>query len=76
MNIYHFGELTDMERFIAFYKTLGIDLKADVDEKGNPAIYMGCYDQKLINLFDGYPGFYSVVSFDKDGKFVKQGFWE
>lgn len=33
-------------------------------------------DASSSEKFEGYEGFYSKITFDKDGKFLKQGFWE
>jgi hypothetical protein len=31
---------------------------------------------KSLGKLTGYCGFYSVIIFDKDGKFIEQGFYE
>ena len=70
--------MSDLDRFIELYKDLGINLVVhDCSDRRHPEAVFG------INLsaddgetFEGYWGFFSEIGFDRDGKFVFQGFWE
>ena len=73
--------MRDIDRFIELYKSIGVDLKINVDEKGNRYIMIGeenTFDSEVTTskLFTGYLGFYSIIMFDDDGKFISQGFYE
>lgn len=64
--------MTDLQRFIDLYKSVGIDLKPEKIR-----------DQYVIHLesgsnekLEGYTFFYSNIYFDKNGKFLSQGFYE
>ena len=73
--------MTDLEKFIKLYKSFGIEII-------NPRITIGNEGGKyeidlptdVVNLgenkFIGYAAFYTSIEFDKDGKFIRQGFWE
>lgn len=67
--------MRDLDRFIELYKSFGIELKPEKTAKGFKIELSGSavdYNGKL----DGYSMFFSDVEFDKDGKFLRQGFWE
>lgn len=68
--------MTDLEKFIKLYKDFGIDLKVRI-ENDNQVLDL---NQKSIfggsKKFTGYGGFSSDVIFNKEGKFISQGFWE
>ncbi len=64
---------SDMERFIELYKSFGIDLKP---EKRKDDDYDVSLNDSISDKFVGYMGFSSTVIFDKDGNFIRQGFWE
>jgi len=76
--------MSDLDNFIKLYKSFGIDLKPKKTEKGEEVFVNGEYSvephiiigMRQGDLFCGYSGFFSDVIFDKDGKFVEQGFWE
>jgi hypothetical protein len=72
--------MTDLEKFIELYKSLGIELEPEnipfcplTKEEEHICI-------RLIegenDKFTGYSSFFSTVEFDKKGKFLNQGFWE
>jgi hypothetical protein len=62
--------MNDLEKFLNLYSELGVDLKVKTEEDGaNP------YDNGSDKFF-GYTGFYTDITFDKDGKFTGQGFFE
>ncbi len=74
--------MTDLELFLAFYKQIGVDLEPISSKENNNIVYgIGNADFHDMGLtisdkFDGYGGFYSDIEFTKNGKFVRQGFWE
>ena len=71
--------MTDLEKFIDTYKQFGIEIKTCENTKGNIRITLnGCDDDTATNSnkFDGYSGFVSDLEFTKEGKFLRQGFWE
>lgn len=73
--------MTDLEKFVELYKSVGIDVK--VNEKK-------IFEQFVIELTDtweiedmtkndkiyGHNGLYTEIIFDKNGKFINQGIWE
>lgn len=70
--------MNDIDKFIELYKSFGIECEVVNGEDGaiitlaNCIIEGGTFSDKFV----GYSGFCSEVSFDKDGRFVSQGFWE
>lgn len=76
--------MTDLEKFIELYRSVGIEVQVRdvVDSKKGAVreIFIGDYYNpnipKKSDKFFGYVGFYSNIEFDKDGKFIGQGFWE
>jgi len=74
--------VTDLELFLAFYKSAGIELRPAEDFEGDNIVLRFGKDEfgdnAIVNSdkFDGYIGFYSDAEFTKDGVFVRQGFWE
>ena len=82
--------MTDLEAFIELYLKFGIDCKVNqCTETGNQFIILAPsnYYSGLIewsenfsptesDKIEGHHGFYSRIDFDKDGKFISQGFWE
>ena len=64
--------MTDLEKFIDTYKQFGVDVEPYQNEKGNIQITL-CASE---NKFDGYCGMFSDLEFTKEGKFIRQGFWE
>jgi hypothetical protein len=64
--------MTDLEKFIELYKSVGIELKPIITEGGS-FLNLGSEEHKL---FKGYSESCTQIYFDKDGKFVKQEFWE
>ena len=63
-------EKTDMGKFIELYQSFGIELTPETVADGFK-ITMEQGDN-----FRGYIGFFSVVYFNKKGRFTAQGFWE
>lgn len=69
--------MTDLEKFIDTYKQFGIEVKTY--EYGDKIIIdlNGWKDHSTDSKkFDGYYGFYSLLEFTKEGKFITQGFYE
>jgi len=66
--------MTDLEKFIELYKSVGIDLPIRYEDDGMPFLKIKEHDKnkKII----GYPWFYTDICFDKDGTFIEQGIWE
>lgn len=75
--------MTDLERFIELYKSFGIICKIQTEEEmGHKTITLSAglphrEDQYTRHKkLDGYSDFFSDIEFTKDGKFLRQGFWE
>jgi len=69
--------MTDLKKTIELYKGFGIDcIVVPIDEGFE--ITLGGYedDSTESDKLDGYMGFYSILFFDLNEKFIKQGFWE
>lgn len=74
---------TDLERFVELYASFGIHCKVRNGESGSEIIlsegvdFPECPDDLTKSeKFGGYMDFFTSVEFDKNGKFVSQGFWE
>jgi hypothetical protein len=78
--------MSDIEKFLRLYSELGVDLKVKTEEDGAKTItiiaedsdddmWHDPYDNGSDKFF-GYTGFYTDITFDKDGKFTGQGFFE
>lgn len=63
---------SDLEKFIELYKGLGIELDTTTTETGF-CITIEADRHKGIT---GYYGFCTDIEFDKDGKFIRQVFYE
>ena len=61
---------TGLQRFLDLYKSFGFFLVIVPQDDGTQQVEM------RHENFGGYNGFYSTVTFDAKGKFVKQEFWE
>ena len=73
--------MTDLDRFIALYASLGIQCIISTHDQGHQIIlsaedYSPDTERTYSEKFNGYHGFYTCVVFDHDGRFVSQGFWE
>lgn len=74
--------MSDLEKFIQLYGSLGITLNPVQDgDEINVLIVADapCWKGEGTSYhpsFEGYSGFYSKIVFDKDGKYLRQGFWE
>lgn len=69
--------MTDIEKFKELYNSLGVEYQYD-----NETIYLGDYyhEDEVVTVagdsVEGYSGFYTIIEFDKDGKFKSQGVYE
>lgn len=62
-------KISDLDKFIALYKSLGITLEPSLSsDKGK--VYL-TLEQGANNKFTGYAGFGSAIEFDIYGKFVE-----
>lgn len=69
--------MTDLEKFMALYKGFGIDCIVTKTEQNQLIVLSGYNDASTkSDKFGGYNGFYSVVEFDLNGKFLSQDFYE
>jgi len=70
-------EMTDLVKFIDTYKQFGIEVKT-YEEDDKIKIDLNGWDDNSTtsDKFDGYSGFCSDLEFTKEGKFLRQGFWE
>jgi len=66
-------EMTDLEKFIDLYKSVGIDLIPDREDEG---LFLNLMEGKHKELVGGYMGFFTAIHFDFSGKFITQGAWE
>ena len=73
---------SDLDKFVELYKSLGINLIQGPEddkivirlaEEGN---FHSVENATTSDKFGGYCGFYSKLTFSKDGEFLEQGFWE
>ena len=69
-----------LPKFKELYKSIGIELIVNVDnEKQQQFVTLseGSYTYaEATKGFVGYMGFFSEITFDMNGKFIEQGFWE
>jgi len=70
--------MTDLEKFIDTYKQFGIEIKTYENIRGNIEITLNGDEENdtRSDKFESYIGFVSDLEFTKEGKFLKQGFWE
>lgn len=69
--------MTDLEKFIDCYKQFGVDVKT-YKQGEKILIRLDGFDDYSTKSekFDGYIGFFSELEFTKEGKFLRQGFYE
>lgn len=78
------SQQTDIEKFIELYRSFGIECKENVSDSGDRFIVLCAGDEwtpaeegeTRSDKLDGYVGFYTLITFDADGKFKGQGFRE
>lgn len=70
--------MTDLEKFIDTYEQFGIEIKTYENKKGNIEITLNGWSDgdTKSDKFEGYLGFCSDLEFTKEGRFLRQGFWE
>jgi hypothetical protein len=80
--------MTDLEKFIELYKSLGVELRQETGKWKDEAEAIHLYLTQFTNehdinaignplkQFGGYDGFYSVIVFTPNGKFIIQEFLE
>lgn len=75
--------LTDLERFIRLYRSVGLDLvphESDMPQCGTQSLTIKKADYHESTeenpLIVGYRGFETEIYFDEKGKFTCQGIWE
>lgn len=74
--------MSHLDKFIALYKEMGIDLVVEPDTdstypRATQAVRLDRDSQLGLDpKYASYGGFFSVIYFDAEGNFVFQGFWE
>ena len=72
--------MTDLEKFVELYNGFGINVISEKTDEGYEVHLTenSYFDENdtVSEKFEGYPGFYTRIEFDENGKFKKQGFWE
>jgi hypothetical protein len=79
--------MTDLERFVELYQSFGIECvvtygRGRFENLTGKQItlttdkYVNDGSVTVSKKFIGYPGFYTTIFFDNDGRFISQGFWE
>lgn len=64
--------MSNLSKFTELYKSIGIDLDPVKTDDGFEVTLEANTHEKLI----GYEGFCTIIKFDKNGRFVWQGFFE
>ncbi len=73
--------MSDLEKFVEMYRSFGIECVVKKKD-GFSFIYLCVSDypfeekSTISNKLIGYSDFFSKIKFDKDGKFINQGFYE
>ena len=65
--------MTDLEKFVALYKEVGITLNPKENDEG---FFLMLEEESDDSKITGYYRFYTSIQFDKNGKFMEQGIWE
>ena len=68
--------MTDIEKFVSLYKSIGIDILPIHHYKSLPNEVTIQLEVGGCDRFIGYSGFHTEIAFDLDGKFLTQGMWE
>lgn len=69
--------MTDMEKFVKLYKSVGIEVNPVYVTNDEPDVsYEIILEAKTHVKLIGYTGFVTVLQFDRAGNFLQQGVWE
>lgn len=63
--------MTDFKKFKELYESIGVEFTEGTNYSGSWIRLSETDDEKI----GGYDGYYSLIRFDKEGKFSEQGFW-
>ena len=64
--------MTDLEKFVELYNSIGVKVEVEKDSHG--AWFK--LEAKSCEAITGYIGLHTTIEFDKNGKFISQGFYE
>jgi len=67
--------MTDLEKFIELYHSVGADCEIEYNEQLEITILSLIPIFKIDSKIDGDEYCYSTIIFGKDGKFLMQGLW-
>ena len=62
---------TDLQKFVELYQSIGVDLEAFVIAEAGTEQYLTIEAYGHPNI-TGLYGFYTCITFDKNGKFINQ----
>jgi len=68
--------MTDLQRFIELYKSVGIELVTERHVKGDSELELIIANNGSNEKICGYSTLSTNIVFDLDGKFIRQEFWE
>lgn len=77
--------MTDLERFIDLYRSVGIECKINPTDDGEQEIILTEERSRFMfkgveittsEKIRGFSGFHTAILFDKNGKFISQGIYE
>lgn len=74
--------MTDLQKVIELYRGFGIECLVFVDKDNNQCIKLDSgggnnrNNPTFSDKISGYTGFYTVLEFDSNGLFIRQGIWE
>lgn len=74
--------MTDLEKAVEFYNSLEIPLNINQEDDGRYYVVLKVADKEFSKeatysrKFFGYLNCYADMIFDKEGKFIGQGFWQ
>ena len=71
--------MTDLERFVELYRSFGIECKVFIEGSDcERRIYLSNMSFDYATTSDKFGGYimFSEITFDVDGRFIGQGFWE
>lgn len=68
--------MTDLEKFIELYKSVGIDLEVSEDHRGRFLLIQPDWQNDSKDLIQGYHTSLTQIHFDNDGKFKYQDCYE